>query len=141
MRNLQDRFSHDQANLFPRWRTSFLWSLIFGVPSMVIMMYFMFAKPPEDSQQHQPHLVNTTSNGTTTVAMTTTTRSAGMSHGHGYQIMIMPGLSLDNLLMFLLATPVQVGVLFCFGTCILKTPLLKAMLQYRMKPADSDYIL
>ena len=91
-----------------RWRTSFLWSLIFGVPSMVIMMYFMFAKPPEEEHPHTAvHANNTNTSGMdlTTLIYTTTPKNSG---GHGYQIMLIPGLSLDNLLMFLLATPVQV---------------------------------
>ena len=75
---------------------------------MVIMMYFMFAKPPEED--HPPtsvHANNTNTSGMdlTTLIYTTTPKNSG---GHGYQIMLIPGLSLDNLLMFLLATPVQV---------------------------------
>jgi len=89
-----------QLQLCCRWRTSFLWSLIFGVPAMVIMMYFMFSPAPEEEEAHGA-MMNMTMNHTET-----TTRK--MTGGHGNMIMLIPGLSLDNLLLFLLATPVQV---------------------------------
>ena len=82
---------------FCRWRNSFLWSLIFGVPALSIMIYFMFASPPDDHSNQ----------GNMTENMTTTTAKPKSSHS--YQIMLLPGLSLDNLLMFLLASPVQVN--------------------------------
>ncbi|VDH90145.1 Cu+-exporting ATPase [Mytilus galloprovincialis] len=86
---------YDHRHAIRRWRNSFLWSLIFGVPAMSIMMYFMFVEPPDDD--HADHS-NITGNMTT---------PKPKYNGHMYQIMLMPGLSLDNLLMFLLATPVQ----------------------------------
>ncbi|XP_059484459.1 copper-transporting ATPase 1-like [Neocloeon triangulifer] len=54
-----------------KWRKSFLICLIFGVPTMLIMMYFMWF-----SDHHHPY-------------------------------MIMPGLSLENLLLFIFSTPTQ----------------------------------
>lgn len=98
--SLRDQKLLNSFVLSLRWRTSFLWSLIFGVPSLVIMMYFMFASPPDD---HTPVANTTGSNSTTTI------KPQMSSDGH-YQIMIVPGLSLDNLLMFILATPVQVSL-------------------------------
>ncbi|XP_060556609.1 copper-transporting ATPase 1-like isoform X2 [Ruditapes philippinarum] len=89
---------YDHRDDIKRWRTSFLWSLIFGVPAMAIMMYFMFA-PAKAEEDHTSH--DNSSN------MTETTTRKMMTGGHGNQYMLIPGLSLDNLLMFLLATPVQ----------------------------------
>lgn len=61
----------DHSQDIKRWRTSFLISLIFGVPAMGVMIYFMFFA--ED-----PYVADLT-----------------------------PGLSLQNLLLFILSTPVQ----------------------------------
>ncbi|KAJ8298432.1 hypothetical protein KUTeg_024963 [Tegillarca granosa] len=87
---------YDHRDEIKRWRNSFLWSLVFGVPSMVIMMYFMFAEPPDD------HDSMASSNMSDNVTMATK-----KAHSGHYQVMLFPGLSLDNLLMFILATPVQ----------------------------------
>ncbi|XP_021371142.1 copper-transporting ATPase 1-like isoform X2 [Mizuhopecten yessoensis] len=87
---------YDHRHEIKRWRTSFFWSLIFGVPSMVIMMYFMFAKPTPDVHSDMGNL---TDNMTTTPLP-----QHSMEDNH---IMLTAGLSLDNLLMFILATPVQ----------------------------------
>ena len=57
-----------------KWRRSFLISLIFGVPAMVLMMLFML--PTHETAVIPPHN-------------------------------IVPGLSVENLVMFLLCTPVQ----------------------------------
>nr|XP_009860869.1 copper-transporting ATPase 2 [Ciona intestinalis] len=62
----------DHRVAIQQWRRSFLTALIFGVPVMIIMIYYM----------------------------------ASGAHNNPY--MIVPGLSLQNLLMFLLCTPVQV---------------------------------
>lgn len=56
-----------------KWKRSFILSLIFGVPSMVAMMYFMY----------------------------------GMDMSHGMMPLIIPGLSWENFILYLLATPVQ----------------------------------
>ncbi|XP_052796287.1 copper-transporting ATPase 1-like isoform X2 [Mya arenaria] len=93
---------YDHRDEIKRWRTSFLWSLIFGVPAMVIMVYFMFGLKDPDEDHHNNM---TTANNTNDTEMTT--KKMVMTGGHGYQIMLIPGLSLDNLLLFLLASPVQ----------------------------------
>ena len=69
----------DHRDVTRKWRNSFIVSLVFGVPSMIIMMYFMMGMD--------------------------------MDHHHitcELPMCIIPGLSLENFLLFLLATPVQV---------------------------------
>lgn len=60
-----------------RWRNTFLFCLAFAIPTMVIMMYFMFTR----------------------------------QKGHN-DCCIVPGISSENLYLFLLSTPVQVSFLF-----------------------------
>uniref|UniRef100_A0A5S6Q2R6 HMA domain-containing protein n=1 Tax=Trichuris muris TaxID=70415 RepID=A0A5S6Q2R6_TRIMR len=59
-----------------RWKRSFLVSLIFGVPVMVIMIYFHWILHTMDVPENQWHVI--------------------------------PGVSIDNLLLFILCTPVQI---------------------------------
>ena len=59
-----------------KWRNSFLISLLFGLPCMVIMMYYMI-------EMSRP------------------------GHEHNDDCCLVPGLSLENTLLFLLSTPVQ----------------------------------
>ncbi|XP_064610075.1 copper-transporting ATPase 1-like isoform X2 [Liolophura sinensis] len=87
----------DHRDEIKRWRSSFLWSLTFGVPAIAIMMYFMFARPENSEDFIGEHSNKTVYRSNSSVAI---------RDGH-YQIMIIPGLSLENLLMFILATPVQ----------------------------------
>ncbi|XP_056011755.1 copper-transporting ATPase 1-like isoform X3 [Ostrea edulis] len=94
----KDAARYDHRDDIKRWRTSFLWSLIFGLPSVAVMMYFMFAKPPAD--EHSSFTNSSSEN-------VTTTYKPHVSSSDHYQIMVYPGLSLENLIMFILATPVQ----------------------------------
>lgn len=90
-----------------RWRGSFLYSLIFGVPVMVVMAYFMItmsAPCPSGNGSHGNDSMNGSGHGTT----------MNVSGCHDDMIIITPGLSLENLLLFLLCTPCQVSCLLLF---------------------------
>lgn len=62
----------DHKREIKQWRNSFLLSLLFGVPTMAVMIYYMASGKHNDPK------------------------------------LIIPGLSVMNLVMFCLATPVQV---------------------------------
>jgi hypothetical protein len=103
-----------------RWRNSFLISLIFGVPVMIIMAYFMISMSKSSCPSDSPHddhtevtMVKTTHDGHSEVTMGMTTDDASNSSAADHEchnmIMVAPGLSLENLIMFLLCTPCQVS--------------------------------
>ena len=75
-----------------KWRTSFLISLVFGVPCMVVMMYYMF---------DMNRCVGIT------ILTTLKTHYPRPDHEHNSDCCLVPGLSLENTLLFLLSTPVQ----------------------------------
>ena len=79
--NFDHQKEHREA--IRKWFHSFLWSLIFGVPCMAIMMVFMTR---HSHKIHDPDLI--------------------------------PGLSLENLLLFLTSTPVLVrnGIILNFSS-------------------------
>lgn len=110
-----------------RWRNSFLFSLIFGVPVMVVMAYFMISmslkscpSDPDDSHgNHSTHPMDDANSEGSTTGMhdghMTSTAKASTTMGHSSNgchdmFMVLPGLSLENLLLFLLCTPCQVAI-------------------------------
>ena len=86
-----------------RWRTSFLFSLIFGIPAMIVMIFSMVrasaATCPTDNDEDA---------STTTVSLITAADSESDKNCDSHSLMLLPGLSLENLLLFLLCTPCQV---------------------------------
>ena len=78
-----------------RWRNSFFFSLIFGIPVMIVMIVFM------SMMSHGGGGVVPPVNGTND--------SSHPPAHHG--ILVVPGLSLENLLLFLLCTPCLVSSL------------------------------
>ncbi|XP_018430847.1 PREDICTED: copper-transporting ATPase 1-like, partial [Nanorana parkeri] len=82
----------DHRGEIQRWKQSFLISLIFCIPVMGLMIYMMFM----DSDHMMPHHHNMTMDDITTYHPTMVLE---------YQVM--PGLSIMNLLSFLLCIPVQ----------------------------------
>ncbi|XP_041357192.1 copper-transporting ATPase 1-like [Gigantopelta aegis] len=86
---------YDHRHEIKRWRGSFLLSLVFGLPALVVMLYFMF---------HEPAVTADSTSSNETSPDNTTTPKPKESY---YQIMVVPGLSVENLLLFLLSTPVQ----------------------------------
>ncbi|XP_013412281.1 copper-transporting ATPase 1 isoform X2 [Lingula anatina] len=72
------------------WRNSFFISLIFGVPTLLTVIFFSITKIP-GGWPTPPHGAGNTTDGLI----------------NPHDIRIIPGLSLDNLLFFIFATPVQ----------------------------------
>ena len=84
-----------------KWRNYFLFTLIFAVPLMIIMMLFMFILP---------EVMKTTESSSTNMSMNTMTTTATnlIYQYHGDFVLLVAGLNLETFLMFLLCTPVQV---------------------------------
>lgn len=82
---------------------------------MVIMLYLMFGvggEAPHDDRNH--------------TNMTDGTMKKSGSHDHYKQIMITPGLDVLNLVMFILATPVQVQLPVAYILTALADPSINA---------------
>ncbi|GAB1602862.1 copper-transporting ATPase 1-like isoform X1 [Argonauta hians] len=87
---------YDHRSEIKRWRHSFFWSLLFGLPAMLIMMFFMFGA-------HDHSILPPAGNSTNV----TTTPTPKKFKPHHAQIMVCNGLSYENMLLFILATAVQ----------------------------------
>jgi Cu+-exporting ATPase len=94
----------DHQKVIKRWRNSFLFSLIFGVPVMIVMIYFMVTM---DTKNCLRDVTYNDSDSMVTMEMTSSS-TLNSSHECHSMIMIVPGLSLENLLLFLLCTPCQI---------------------------------
>jgi len=88
-----------------RWRNSFLFSLIFGIPVMIVMMFAMVKAAPDTCTEDNGDGI-TSDASTATVSVITAAESNEKCGSRS--LMLMPGLSLVNLLLFLLCTPCQV---------------------------------
>lgn len=112
-----------------RWRSSFILSLIFGLPSMIAMFVFMFTM--SSSSQMDSQMDSKSSNLTNNK---TENKKSMSDHGMmSQQFMLMPGLNLENLLMFIFSTPVQI---FC-GRHFYK----QAYLSLREKSTNMDVLI
>lgn len=95
----------DQKNEVKKWRSAFFFNLYFGLPSMFLMIYFMYfmdmdmgSPSPSSPSGHHSSSSSSHMNSST---------STSKRHGHGNSCCIVPGISYENLLMLILATPVQ----------------------------------
>jgi Cu+-exporting ATPase len=103
--------SHRKA--IARWRNSFILSVLFGLPSMLAMFVFMWLLPALDDKNMDDHMSSgdhmNMSQSMTNQSMPPPPKPSPHEHAYMHtQLMIIPGLNLENLLMFLFCTPVQI---------------------------------
>jgi len=86
-----------------RWRNSLLFGLLFGGPTMAVMVYYMWAMYGMKAchQQHDKSV-----NGKQSSPLTSNATDADCYE----MVMIVNGLSLRNLLLFIFCTPCQVSL-------------------------------
>jgi Cu+-exporting ATPase len=101
-----------------RWRNSFVVSMLFGMPSMLAMFIFMWVIPMSMKTGDDDDSVNnngSSSNHTVShdghmMMMPPANDADRFTTGHEAmhsQLMLIPGLNLENLIMFIFCTPVQ----------------------------------
>jgi Cu+-exporting ATPase len=101
-----------------RWRNSFIVSMLFGLPSMLAMFVFMWIMPPSmNSDEEKSDNIHSIMNGNHSMPTNHSDMNMPDSKGNdrfvtGHemmhsQLMLLPGLNLENLVMFLFCTPVQ----------------------------------
>ena len=92
-----------------RWRNSFLFSLIFGIPVMIVMIFAMVKMASDTCEADNGDGITSDVSAATVSAITAA--ESNEKCGSRSQ-MLLPGLSLENLLLFLLCTPCQVSLPF-----------------------------
>ena len=112
MESKQSLLASSHRKAIARWRNSFILSVLFGLPSMLAMFVFMWLLPALDDKNMDDHM---SSGDHMNMSQSMTNQSMPppkpSPHEHAYmhtQLMIIPGLNLENLLMFLFCTPVQI---------------------------------
>lgn len=94
----------DQKNEVKKWRSAFFFNLYFGLPSMMLMVYFMYFM---DMDMGQASSSSTSSHTSGHETGSGDVHKPSSSHGHGNSCCVLPGISYENLFMLILATPVQ----------------------------------
>jgi Cu+-exporting ATPase len=95
-----------------RWRNSFIVSMLFGMPSMLAMFIFMWVIPmsmkdSEDMPMNGSSMANHSHDHMMPDEPNSDTRFVTGHEAMHSQLMLIPGLNLENLIMFIFCTPVQ----------------------------------